>query len=287
MFYDSSCSRFGFTAQGSAQGTRARGWAYVGCRVAQVQGRDGRTSSLEAWVFWDGVGQDLLVGGARAPSASASVWPLRLRSEPGAIQLAVPGGGDEMTLRYSVADSFHLGSLGLGVGPYWDHYSGNGEENSTAAPVVTLYGSYFVTEELRLVSFGAATLDNHFTTDFGLYVSTEYTRFLDRRFVVNLLLGAHAIGFASQGQYYLRVGVPQGVELSFTDFLAKGRNLTGGFFLYPLINGVSYYNIWLRWGSPRLFGEFNFISWDEPLGSRNIHSDSAGFSVGFPLGRLL
>ena len=285
VFYDASCSRFGLKATGTAQSAQAQGWAYVGCRVAEVAGEGHRTSSLEAWVFWDGVGQNILVSGAPTPSSSVSVWPLRLRSAPGRIQLAVPGG-DEMTLSYATPENYHRGALGMGLGPYWDRFTGGGDTLSTPAPVLTLYGSYFITESLRLVSFDATTMDSHATTDVGVYLSTEYTVFLDRRVVIDLLLGVHAIGFASQGSYYLEPGLPQGVEVHFMDFISKGKNLSTGFFLYPLINGVSYYNIWLRWGG-RIFGEFNYISWDEKVGDQSYHSDSAGLSIGFPLAKFL
>jgi hypothetical protein len=287
VFTDASCSRFGLRAEGTAQSAAARGWAYIGCRVAEVEGKDHRTSSLEAWVYWDGVGQSLLVGGAPTPASTASVWPLRLRAEPGRIQLAVPGGGDEMTLRYSTPENFHRGFIGMGLGPYWERFMGNTETFSQPSPVVTLYGSYFLTETLRLVSFDATNLDSHWTTDVGVYVNTEYLKFLDRRVVINLLLGAHAIGFNSLGQYYFRVGVPQGVEILFLDFLKKGCNLNTGFFIYPLISGTSYYNVWLRWGSGRIFGEFNYISWDQTVNDQPIHSDSVGVSVGIPLARFL
>jgi hypothetical protein len=263
VFYDASCSRFGVHAEGTAQTSHARGWAYIGCRVAEVQGAEHRTSSLEAWVYWDGVGQELLVGGVPTAASSVSVWPLRLRSEPGHVQLAVPGGGDEMKIRYSTPDNFHRGFLGVG-----------------------LYGSYFITETLRVVSFDATTLDSHLTTDVGIYLNTEYVHFYDRRIVINLLLGAHAIGFSSQGQYYFQFGAPQGVEVLFIDFIKKAHTLNAGFFVYPLINGRSYYNLWLRWGSGRLFGEFNYISWDEIANGQSIHSDSAGVSVGMPMARF-
>jgi hypothetical protein len=281
-------------AEGTAQdASRAVGWAYVGCRVAEVEGAEHRTSSLEAWVYWGGVGQTILVGGEPTPSSSMSLWPLRLRAQPGKTQLAAyrsggaPGDArgplDEMTLYYSTPENFHRGGLGVGIGPYWDHFTGGGDELSTPAPVLTVYGSYFITEALRLVSFDATTLDSHLTTDFGVYVSTESMRVIDRRLVINVLLGAHLIGFASQGTYRAKLGIPQGVEAQIIDFLGKGRNLTTGFFLYPKINGISYYNLWLRWGSPRLFGEFNYISWDEIVDNQPFSSVSAGVSLGFAL----
>jgi hypothetical protein len=281
VYFDPSCSRFGMTAEGAAQSARARGWAYVGCRMAEVLTPGHRTTSLEAWVVWDGVGQKILVGGVPTPSSSASVWPLRLRAEPGRVQLALPGGGDEMVLRYSTPDRYHRGSIGLGIGPYWDKFEGAGESLSTPAPVLTVYGSYFITEASRLVVFDATTLDAHLTTDLGLYLNTEYARVLDRRIVVNLLLGVHAIGFVSHGSYRVILGAPQGLEAHIVDFLGKGRNLSSGLFFYPKINGKSYTNVWLRWGSARFFGEVNYISWDEELDNQAFHSESAGVSFGF------
>lgn len=285
VFTDASCSRFGMKVTGTAQSPQARGWGYIGCRMVVSENTGHRTSSLEAYVFWDGVGQTVRVGGADTPESSVSVWPLRLRSEPGEVTLTAPPA-DTMTIRYGTPENLHLGSIGMGLGPYWDHFSGNGEDLSTVAPVLTLYGSYFITEQLRLLAFDATTIDPHLTTDFGLYIGTEYLKFLDRRVVINLLLGAHALGFRSLGEYYVKLGVPQGVEITLVDVLKKSCNVQTGFFLYPLINGKSYYNVWFRWGSPRLFGEFNYISWDETLGSQGIHTDTAGVSIGFPIGKF-
>lgn len=281
VYFDPSCSRFGMTAEGTANSAQAKGWAYVGCRMAEELGAEHRTTSLEAWVVWDGVGQNVLIGGVPTPSTSASVWPLRLRTQPGRVQLALPGGGDEMLLRYSTPDHYHRGSIGLGLGPYWYRFTGGGEAVSTPALVLTVYGSYFITEASRVVAFDATTLDSHLTSDFGVYLNTEYMRVLDRRIVVNLLLGAHAIGFISNGDYRSTLGAPQGVEAHIIDFLGKGRNLSSGIFLYPLINGKSYTNIWLRWGSPRFFGEINYISWDETMDGNAFHSEYAGVCFGF------
>jgi hypothetical protein len=193
-----------------------------------------------------------------------------------------------MVLKYQVADIYHRGSLGAGLGPYWNHFYGNGDGSQTWAPVLTLYGSYFISEPIRIVAFDATTMDSSFATDFGVYLSTEYTTILDKRLVVNLLLGAHAIAFVSQGQMFYRLSAPQGLEVTFTDFLKRGSNVSAGLFLYPLINGVSYYNTWIRWGSPKLFYELNYISWDEPIGPTNaVHSDNFGFTLGTSLFRFL
>ncbi|MGK5084372.1 hypothetical protein WDW37_13840 [Bdellovibrionota bacterium FG-1] len=289
IFFDASCSRFGIQAEGSAQSSRARGWAYVGCRLAELEGQENRASSLELWVYWDNVGQTVQVGGTATASSSDSVWSLRVRSEPGSIALhALPkNGGDDLTLHYFLPSVYHRGFLGVGVGPYTDHFEGNGEMLSTVAPVITLYGSYFLTESIRMVAFDATTLDPHLTTDFGIYVHNEYFRIFDRRLVASLLLGGHAVGFRSLGKYNVIPGLPQGVELSFIDAFKKGHNFIGGFFIYPDINGKSYYNVWLRWGSGKLFGEFNYIAWGEKIDNEQITSKSFGVSIGFPIAQFL
>jgi hypothetical protein len=283
---DASCSRFGMKVTGVAQSKGAHGWAYVGCRVAEVQNTEHRTSSLETYVFWDNVGQSVRVGGVETPATSVSVWPLRLRTAPGEVVLQSPTGED-MKIRYSTPDNFHRAFLGLGIGPYTDHFEGvGGDDLSTVAPVLTIYGSYFVTEVMRVVAFGATTVDPHLTTDFGLYLNSEYIRVLDRRVVANLMLGAHVIGFRTQNSYSMFLGLPQGMEVSFVDAFKKGHNLTTGVFLFPAIDGKSYYNVWLRWGSGKLFGEFNYIAWSEKTNDQLVSARSAGFSIGIPIARF-
>jgi hypothetical protein len=77
------------------------------------------------------------------------------------------------------------------------------------------------------------------------------------------------------------------VELGFRDFILKGENLTLGSFFYPLIADRSYINTWLRFGSGKLFYEFNFIQWQEPISGGSFGAKSAGLSIGFPLLRAL
>jgi hypothetical protein len=83
-----------------------------------------------------------------------------------------------------------------------------------------------------------------------------------------------------------RLSVPQGFEFIVRDLFARNRNLTAGAFVYPKISGRAYYNFWLRWGSPQVFGELNYIEWQEPHGDERTHSRALGVSFGAPILRF-
>jgi len=284
VFFDASCSRFGLNAASHIQSPND--WMFVGCRAVTIEGGGHRTSSLELYVYWDGVGQTMEVGGIETWSTLTSTWLLRLSSEPGNVTLRA--GKSQVTLRYHIAEYLHYGSLGLGIGPYHYTFRSPFEDVSSYSGVVTLYGSYFITETFRVVVFDATEISSQYFTDLGVYVNTEYFRFLDRRVVASLLLGGHVNGFRTGGKYHLKVGIPQGVEASFIDAFAKGHNLSVGAFIYPPIDGTSYYNTWLRWGTPRIFGEVNYISWREKLGrSGDVYTQTFGLSLGLSLFRFL
>ncbi len=285
VYFDPSCSRFNMHFNANEKQASTTGWIYVGCRFTELVGTPDKASSLEALIFWDGIGQTLTLGETPTPATSVSVWPLRLRSEPGSVTIKA-ADSSEIKIEYSMAKVYRRGSLGLGIGPYTDHFSGNGELLDTVAPVLTLYGSYFITESMRLVAFGASTIDPHLTTDFGIYMHSEYLKFIDRRVVISLLLGMHAVGFRSQGNYYVIPGFPQGFELGFIDAFKKGYNFMSGMFIYPESDGKSYYNLWVRWGSSRMFGEFNYIAWSEKIDHQPVSAKNFGLSVGFPIARF-
>ncbi len=293
VFFDSSCSRFGLRASGSATEAQAQGWVYVGCRLATVRTTGHRTTSLEAYVFWDGVGQTVDVGGVETPATSASIWPLRLRSEPREIRLAAGHKlKDQLVLNYSTPEYFHNAFIGLGIGPYISHFDGEaGEYFHGAVPIATLYGSYSITETFRIVAFDATTLNQSYATDFGIYVSSEYFRFLDQRIAVNVMLGGHVNAFRSNTKYYVIPGFPQGIEGTYFDFLFRGYNFTAGAFVYPEVSGKYYYNMWLRYGTGRWFGEVNLIAWGERFGTPGseiqINTRAAGISFGMPIFRFL
>jgi hypothetical protein len=283
-FVDPSCSRFGVSAAFPREAGPGH-WAYLGCRLVSVEGEDRRLPSLELFALWDGVGQSARVGGAETAAASVSVWPLRLRTQPGHAQLEA--AGHELRIGYRLPQTYHYAFLGAGIGPYTYQFNGFGETENRTIPLLTLYGSYFITETTRLVAFDATAFTEQFYTDFGVYVSTESLKILDRRVTMNLMLGMHVIGFRSRGQYYMKPGAPQGIELIATDVFKRAHNLTLGGFVYPEINGKEYYNVWVRWGSGALFGELNYISWKEIVNDRGFFSRAFGITVGMPLARFL
>jgi hypothetical protein len=209
-----------------------------------------------------------------------------MRSQPGTVKLK--GKSREIEIGYAIPDNLHRGSLGAGIGPYSYFYQSSDEITKGGTAELTLYGSYLLYDTIRAVAFDATTFTAQLTTDFGLYVASEQFRTFDRRVGLNIMLGAHLIGFKSHGSYLVFIGAPQGIELVITDFLAKNRSLNAGAFIYPSIGGKSYYNTWLRWGSPSFFGEINYISWEEDTDDRGrFYSQSLGFSIGFPIARFL
>lgn len=279
IYYDPSCSRFGLTAE--SIGAKPDEWVYFGCRLIYSEGGKYRTGSLEVLVFWDNVGNTIQVGGLNTPQASPSLWTFRLRSHSEPLQLKA--GNHQMNVRYFVAERLHLLSLGMGIGPYSYLFQGQSDPDDRVAPIITLYASFFLTETVRIVAFDATAIAAKTYTDLGLYLNTENFRIIDRRLTINLLLGAHVIAVKSQGQTFVIPGFPQGLEMSFSDFLMRGKSVGVGGFIYPSINGKAYHNVWIRWGG-RLFAEINYIYWEEVLHDQQFHSRSLGVSFGFPLG---
>lgn len=284
VFLDPSCSRFDMRIEALAaeQGNDAQ-WVYVGCRLIVAEGDAHRTPTLESYVFWDNVGQSLELGGIETPASSPSLWALRLPAKAAPVRLKASGQG--LVLRYSVPERLRLGSIGLGLGPYTYFFDGLGNTTDTVAPLLTVYGSFFLTESMRFVAFSAASISQNSSGDLGVYLNTENFRIFDRRLGIYLLLGGHVIGFQSNGSFYAIPGFPQGMELIYSDAFGKGRNLSLGGFLYPEISGKAYTNAWLRWGG-RIFGEINYISWREKIGESPIYSRSVGLSFGMPIGRF-
>ena len=154
-------------------------------------------------------------------------------------------------------------------------------------PVLTIYGSYFFNEALRLVMFDAVSLHGRTFNDLGAYLLVEQVRTIDERFSFNLLIGAHLIYFHHDNKDFLLPSGPQGVELVFRDFGLSRFDLSVGGFVHPPFNSRQYYNIWLRWGTKELFGEVNYIAWEEDLGTYHVYNRSLGVTVGFPLFRFL
>jgi hypothetical protein len=287
---DPSCSRYGVTAVQKVplegKSIAQADWIYIGCRLVGSESNEHRTASLEVFVLWDGVGNSIQVEGLETPEASASVWLLRMRSKPGKVRLR--GKLREIEVSYAIPENLHRGGLSAGIGPYSYFYQSDNELAKGTTAMLTLYGSYQLYDQIRAVAFDATMFNFQMISDFGLYISAEQFRTFDRRVALNLMLGAHVIGFRTNDDYLVIFGAPQGIELTISDFLGKNRNLGAGAFIYPSIGGKAYYNTWLRWGSPSFFGELNYISWEENREDRGrFYSQSVGVSIGFPLARFL
>ena len=284
IFFDSTCSPFQVSGQVSHPESHPEShndnWMYVGCRQVRALKEDSQTSSLELFVFWDNVGQSISLDGVVTPSQPESVWQLRLRSDPGKVVLK--SKDHEVTLTYHAAKILHNAFVGLGIGPHSFEFQGDGNQGSSIVPLVTLYSSYFITETIRFVGFGARTLNPRQFTNVGAYLYFESNRFFDRRGVINFLVGVHGLGFRAADEFYLVNTFPQGVELVYTDAFVRGKSLKLGAFVYPLIAGNSYYNLWLRWGGS-IFGELHYFAARTQPTSTVYTAESFGVSVGFPL----
>jgi hypothetical protein len=259
-------------------------WLEVACRPLSVS-RDGRrTAALELVTYWDNIGAAVEAEGIETRSEPTGVFRFRIRSDPGTLHLAARGR--EVVLGARVPAVLHAGFVGAGIGPYLYHFEDPETRLRTGTNLLTLYAGYSLGATTRIVYFNATPLHVRSFADQGLYLWTEQFALLDRRLTVNLLLGMHSLLFQSTGKLRFVPSFPQGLEAIFLDFGARAHNLNGGAFFYPQIQGRSYYNLWLRWGSARLFWEVNYIAWKEPLAVGFARTESLGISVGMPLLRL-
>jgi hypothetical protein len=284
LVVDASCSPF--ELQLGARALRPESWAYVGCRLVQLEGENDRTSSLELTLLWDNVGPVLQLGGVEMPEGPEPVWTLRL--PPGTGAVALEAEGQQLQLGYSAPEHPRLASLGLGVGPYLYHYTAPGVRLEIPTPMLTLYASYALSRSARVVSFAAVAPSSRPFGDLGLYLRTESFTLFDRRLAVAVFLGGHLSVFRDTDGALARFGLPQGAEIAWVDALRRGGRLLGGALIYPGIGGRSYYNAWLRWGVGSTFVELNYIAVREPLepGGR-ISLRTFGLSVGLPVASFL
>jgi hypothetical protein len=268
-------------------------FVYVGCRTVVGMGDTHPVSVLEAYAYWEGVAEDrVLVAGMVTPPKLPQVWGFRLESAPGSFPLRESGGNAELELSYRIPRRLRFGSLGMGLGPYSYAYDAPGvAPGAQVVPLVTFYASYFFSEVFRFSAFNATAPVKNGFSDTGFYLVSEQFNVFDRRYFMRVLLGLNGVAYPVRDQVRFSFGGPQGFELTVTDFAGRRRNLAVGAFIYPLIDRREYYNIWVRWGSPSLFGELNFISWQYPLGEveadGRAYMRSLGVTVGMPLGRFL
>jgi hypothetical protein len=269
-----------------ADGASARSAsATFDCRWIR-EGTTGRALPvLDLAVHWDGEDDSLRANGSDVPAVDPSIFRLRLspRSESVVIETR---SGDAYEIHYRLPPEANLGFVGLGLGPYHYRLLGAGADVATFAPLFTIYGSYQLAETARLTAFNATTLHRHFFSDTGVYIKTDSFRFFDQRIGVYLMLGANFYGFKFDSGTRFKTGLPQGFEATIRDFLRPNRNLTAGAFVYPPIEGKSYYNLWLRYGSAKFFGEVNYLRLRDRFDDQWIQSRNVGLSVGFPIARL-
>lgn len=286
IYFDSSCSKYAAQAHWKKEQTLTSSWVYIGCRFVTTKGDQFRASSLEMYVIWDGVASasDILIAGIKTESTQPSLWPLRLGAQPGHLTLK-NNQGEELELTWMLSERHYLGFLGVGIGPYASDFSGGGDFEHGVIPLITIYGAYFMNETSRIVGFDATSVTNRLWTDFGLYLSTENAKMFDQRLTMNLLFGGHILAFRSGNKTHAVPSFPQGFEFIYADAFAKGHVLSLGGFLYPELNGRSYYNLWVRWGG-RIFGEINYLSAQESFGKESVSSKSLGVTFGFPIARF-
>jgi hypothetical protein len=290
---DPSCSPY--VSEVLAEGGAGDDWLSMGCRRVMVQGEGAMTQVVDLYLFWDNVSAVEVEGSTVELNRSR---PLVVRLQPGAHTLNVRAAPNRsLTVKYDYPRRAHNGLLELSAGPNLHHWLGVLDDPLggiakdplyVLAPLIVARLSYRISDTVRLMSLNAVNISARADGDFGLYANYEAIRALDRRFTINLLVGAHAVAFTSSDGYVVRFGAPQGAELISHDALFKNFNLVLGGFLYPPIAGKHYYNLYLRYGTPHLFVELNFLSWQEPMDTGVPASTrSLAVTIGLPLLRFL
>jgi hypothetical protein len=283
VFVDASCSGFGLHTAGGE--LPADSWMHVACRMVRTGRGAGTSPTLELYVVWDHPGGPVTFNGAASQPRVPGLYTFRVTRGPGSLRLGARG--HELKLGYFLPLDYHAGFVGAGVGPYYYEFDRPERHIQTVAPVLTVYAGYSFTPTARVVYFNATTFHRYGFSDSGFYLWTEQTRFFDDRISFNVLLGANLLVYHRVNRFVWRINAPQGIELIFRDFFARNRNVTVGGFLYPDISGSAYYNGWLRWGSPRFFGEVNYLYWREPFTSGSTKAQTFGVTFGMPLFRFL
>jgi hypothetical protein len=235
---------------------------------------------LQLYLLWDQAGE-VSIEGVRARPSHDVLYRQRVTGRSGSTMLSA--AGKRVVLAYSVPDPIYAGFLGAGIGPYYFHTEDDRRSFEGFTQLLTVYAAYTVDPTTRFVYFNAVALHREGSIDQGLYLWLEQMRIFDDRVSLNFLLGANVLAYRRHGEVEARLGFPQGIEITVRDFLVRNHKLMLGAFIYPPIGGRSYYNAWLRWGSPQLFGEINWIEWEEPHASGASISRSLGLSIGMPL----
>ncbi len=256
-----------------------RSWGFLYCHTLHPKNGKGYTSQIDLELIWEGEDPKLRPSLNGIPLSSQDGYTYSTVIQASTPQLLLTRGADSFELESKVSSVFHPLSFSIGLGPY--------SNQNKWVPFATLYAAYYFNEQMKLASFTALPIRSNPQIDSGLYVISEQFRGFDERMVVSLLLGAHILSFDAGGTRNNMFSAPQGVEVNFRDAFAKNRNLLVGFFYYPKISDRSYINSWIRYGNSRLFLEFNYIHWQEPLPQSTFESRSYGLSLGFPLFKAL
>jgi len=283
VLIDSSCSPYGVSVRSGRVPDDS--WLYVGCRMVRTGHRDHRSPTLELYLLWDHVGSSIEINGIPSGDRPPGLFTHRVGARPGRVMLAA--NKQVLELGYFVPDPLHAAFVGAGLGPALYTFDGPGSHVETVLPLLTLYAGYSFDATTRLVYFSAVAAHRRGYIGQGLYLWFEQFRAFDDRLSMNVLLGANLLIYRRGNGSVARVNAPQGVEFIMRDFAAVNRNLTVGAFLYPDIGGSGYYDGWVRWGSPRFFGELNFLYWREPHSTGSTRSQTLGLSFGMPLLRFL
>ena len=259
-------------------------WLHLGCRQIRTAHHDRTASTLELYALWSS-DEPVELDGIVTANSVETLRVIRVGEPRGTLTLHARD--QALVLGYFAPPHLPAAFIGLGVGPYHYRFEDGRTDLQAMVPLITLYASYAFSPDVRFVYFNATVPDAHGSIDQGLYVWFEQARFVDERVSLIFLLGGNLLIYPHQSETQVRVSIPQGVEVVIRDFLGKNKNLTGGGFVYPRFEGRAYYNAWLRWGSPALFGELNYIEWLEPHGKSKTRSRAYGVSFGTPLIRFL
>jgi hypothetical protein len=272
---DSSCSGFGISV---SKITMPTAWATVSCKPVHFGDAQGETMKLELEILWQGYSEiNPIIANSSAKLVDPILVPLTLDSTSS--ETSIQRGVDTFTIKSFIPARFRHLSVSAGIGPY--------VHNDVIRPFFTVYAGYYASEAIKLAAFSAIPIGDSPHLDQGLYLITEQARGLNDRLTINLLLGAHFLEFDSGNKSYFTFSAPQGIEMSFKDFLAKKNNITLGSFYYPDINGTSYVNIWFRYGWSSGFLELNYIRWKEQTDTSSYSAKSFGISYGLPLFKAL
>ncbi len=286
VFFDTSCSKYDLDVKNL--NLKNDSWIFVGCLIDPMESSDGPAVNLEIQIFWQRPQSEYSLNGIVEKEKSV-LEPIVVRAAPPSVFrkegefLLLESGESKVSLNYKLPWKIYRGRFALGLGPYLFNFQQGTHKIDRTVLMPTVYGAFNPTPSTRLVFFNATTISKPWTADSGLYFSYESVKFLDRRVSLQILLGGHSIAFDSHKGYVMQWGAPQGAELIGTDIFIRGYNMAVGGFVFPWIGGKAYNNIWLRYGTKRLFIEFNYIMWREKIEDVSYYSQSTGLTLGTPL----